>query len=102
MRNYLKNIYKLPVIDVRTRIAPGPTQRDRIVGYVTKNEDKKLAYVTLPKETKFEFPELFPTEAEAKKQQREDEKALDVSKDQFKRYLEKSSKRKGMPGWYSI
>lgn len=80
----------------------GSTQRDRVLGYVIKNEDRKLAYVTLPKETNFEFPELYPTEAEAKKQQRDDEKSLDASKDQFKRYLDRNSKRKGMPGWYSI
>ena len=47
IRNYLEKIYKLDVIDVRTRIAPGKTKRDIVVGYVTKQDDEKLAYVTL-------------------------------------------------------
>lgn len=84
------------------RIAPGTTQRDRVVGYVTKNDDNKLAYITLPKEVNFVFPDVFPSDAEQKKQQREDEKALDTSKDFFKKYLDRNKKRHGMPGWYSI
>lgn len=73
-----------------------------MIGYVTKKDDRKLAYVTLPKEVKFVFPELFPTEAESKKQLREDEKALDTSKDQFKKYVDRSKERRGLPGWYSF
>lgn len=47
VQNYLEKIYKVPVIDVRTRIAMGPTKRDQTIGYVVKDEDVKLAYVTL-------------------------------------------------------
>lgn len=47
IKNYLEKIYKIPVVDVRTRIAMGKTKRDLVVGYVTKEEDAKLAYVTL-------------------------------------------------------
>lgn len=60
-----------------------------------------MAYVTLPREVEFTFPDLFPSEAEAK-QKREDEKTLDTSKEAFKKYLDRNSKRKGMPGWFSI
>lgn len=80
----------------------GKTKRDRSVGYVSKEEDRKMAYVTLPKEVNFTFPDIFPTEAESKKQQRDDEKALDASKDQFKKYIDRSSKRRGLPGWYTF
>lgn len=80
----------------------GATQRDKVVGYVTKEEDTKLAYVTLPKEFKFEWPELFPSDAETKIKKREDEKSLEMSKEVFKKYLDKSKARKGLPGWYSI
>lgn len=102
VRSYLKKIYGLPILDVRTRIEMGSTQRDKVVGYVTKEDDVKLAYVTLPKELNFEWPELFPSDAETKKQRREDEKSLETSKEVFKKYLEKSKARKGLPGWYSI
>lgn len=62
----------------------------------------KIAYVTLPKDVKFEFPNIFPTDAEAKQQLREDEKSLDQSKDAFKKYLERNSKRQNLPSWFSI
>lgn len=47
VKNYLEKIYNIPVIDVRTRIEMGPTRRDKALGYVVKDEDTKLAYVTL-------------------------------------------------------
>lgn len=47
VKNYLEKIYDIKVMDVRTRIALGKTKRDQVVGYVTKEEDTKLAYVTL-------------------------------------------------------
>lgn len=47
VKNYLEKIYKIPVVDVRTRIELGSTKRDTTYGYVTKNDDMKLAYVTM-------------------------------------------------------
>ena len=47
VKNYLEKIYKLPVVDVRTRIEMGKTKRDQAKGYVTKDDDVKIAYVTL-------------------------------------------------------
>lgn len=102
MTTYLKKIYKLPVIEVRSRIAPGKTMRDPVAGYVKKLDDRKIAYVTFPKDVKFTFPDLYPSEAEAAKQRRDDEKALDSSKDLHKRFLERSNKRQGVPGWFSL
>lgn len=47
VKNYLEKIYNIPVMEVRTRIGMGNTKRDHVVGYVTKDEDTKYAYVTL-------------------------------------------------------
>lgn len=47
VKNYLEKIYNIPVIEVRTRIEMGATRRDKSLGYVVKDEDTKLAYVTL-------------------------------------------------------
>lgn len=47
VKNYLEKIYKIPVMDVRTRIALGETKRDTNYGYVTKKDDVKIAYVTM-------------------------------------------------------
>lgn len=47
VENYLKLIYKVPVIDVRTRIEMGKTFLDPYRKYVKKHDDYKLAYVIL-------------------------------------------------------
>ena len=46
IKNYLEKIYNIPVVDVRTRIALGETKKS-LKGYVIKEEDTKLAYVTM-------------------------------------------------------
>lgn len=50
VRSYLEKVYNVPVIEVRTRIGMGLTKRDMKLGYVTKEEDTKYAYVTLVSE----------------------------------------------------
>ncbi|CRK98940.1 CLUMA_CG011977, isoform A [Clunio marinus] len=102
VRNYLRQIYNLPVIDVRTRIALGPTEADKTQGYIKKADDYKLAYVIFPRDVKFEFPDIFPSDSETKKQLREDEKPLEESKGTFRKFLSRSKNRRGLPGWYSI
>ncbi|XP_034482432.1 39S ribosomal protein L23, mitochondrial [Drosophila innubila] len=99
VKNYLEKIYKVPVVDVRTRIALGETKRDQVYGYVTKKDDVKLAYVTMPKTEAFTFPDLFANKAE---KQEKEEKSMDESKNGFRKFLERNKKRPGTPGWYSI
>ncbi|XP_020715055.1 39S ribosomal protein L23, mitochondrial isoform X2 [Ceratitis capitata] len=96
IKNYLEKIYKLPVVDVRTRIEMGKTKRDQTFGYVTKEDDVKIAYL---KTEEFTFPDLFSKKEEQKKAE---EKSLDDSKQGFKRFLDRNKKRPGTPGWYSI
>jgi large subunit ribosomal protein L23 len=120
VKNYLEKIYKLPVIEVRTRIDMGKTRRDMGAGYVVKDEDAKIAYVTLvsglriallscnvrisfmfqPKDVQFKFPDLFPETAE--KRREDDRKSLDDAKKGFKEFLDRNKNRPGTPGWYSI
>lgn len=47
VQNYLEKIYKVPVVDVRTRIDMGKTYKEPGRGYVIKKDDTKIAYVTL-------------------------------------------------------
>lgn len=47
IKNYLLKIYNIPVVDVRTRIALGKTKADQTLGYITKEEDTKYAYVSM-------------------------------------------------------
>lgn len=102
MKNYLEKIYKLPVVDIRTRIAPGKTKREERSGYIIKDEDSKLAYVSFPKEVSFTYPDLFPEDSETKKNIKDDEKSLEDAKQRYKQFLDRNSKRKALPGWFSI
>lgn len=102
MKNYLEKIYQLPVVHVRSRIALGKFKREERGGYIIKEDDSKLAYVTFPKEVKFTYPDLFPEDNEGKKGLKDDEKALDQAKDRFKEFIDRNSKRRALPGWFSI
>lgn len=103
IKNYLEKIYNVPVKNIRTRIEIGKISKEPQKGYLKKEDDLKLAYVTLPKEMKFEFPDICKENNEDKeKEKREDEKALETSSDNFKNYLSKNKNRQGLPSWYSF
>ncbi|XP_044737339.1 probable 39S ribosomal protein L23, mitochondrial [Chrysoperla carnea] len=103
VKNYLEKIYNIEnIVDVRTRIALGKTKRDPRAGYVTKDEDTKIAYVVLPKTEIFKFPDLFPNESEDEERRKEEMKSLEVTKENHRKFLEKSKNRKGIPSWFSI
>lgn len=53
IRNYLTKIYNIPVVHVRTRIAMGEFRRLPSKGYVVKDDDVKIAYVTMVSVIKF-------------------------------------------------
>uniref|UniRef100_A0A2C9GW57 Large ribosomal subunit protein uL23m n=1 Tax=Anopheles farauti TaxID=69004 RepID=A0A2C9GW57_9DIPT len=100
VKNYLEKIYKVPVVSVRTRIALGNTKRDLVLGYITKEEDTKYAYVTLPNTVKFDFPDVCPNDAQQKIE--DDKKSLEDAKKNHKKFLDKNKDRPGTPGWFSI
>lgn len=89
-------------MDVHTRIQQGKTKREERSGYIIKQDDFKLAYVTFPKEVKFTFPDLFPEDAESKQSLKDDEKGLDEAKKRYKEFLDRNKKRPALPGWFSI
>lgn len=47
VESYLLEIYKIPVVEVRTRIELGEFYRDYYKKYVKKRDDIKIAYVSL-------------------------------------------------------
>ncbi|XP_030747214.1 probable 39S ribosomal protein L23, mitochondrial [Sitophilus oryzae] len=99
IKNYLEKIYNVDVVHVRTRIGLGKTKRDPGLGYVVKADDTKYAYVTLPKDQEFKFPDLFPKVSTVEEDY---EKTIKQTKDGFKDYLDKNKERPGMPGWFTV
>lgn len=100
IKNYLEKIYKVPVDSVVTYNKMGKTKRSTVGGYIVKDDDYKLAFVTLPKGETFEFPDLFPEEkdAEIKKQQEQ----LQVLKKEWNQLAKKNQHRKGVPTWLGL
>lgn len=47
VKNYLEKIYKVPVSEVRTLNKMGKTRRNGMGEYVVKDDDYKVAFVTL-------------------------------------------------------
>ena len=59
IKNYLEKIYKVPVDNVKTRNMMGEVYRNRFIqGELVKKDDYKIAFVTLPPGTQFQFPDL--------------------------------------------
>uniref|UniRef100_A0A2A4JM57 Large ribosomal subunit protein uL23m n=1 Tax=Heliothis virescens TaxID=7102 RepID=A0A2A4JM57_HELVI len=99
IKNYLEKIYNVPVVDIRTRIALGKFRRDIGKGYIVKDDDVKSAYVVLPKDMKFKYPNIFGTK---KDEERDEEKALSEAKKSFQNYIKRNKDRTDVPSWFSI
>ncbi|XP_034032776.1 39S ribosomal protein L23, mitochondrial [Thalassophryne amazonica] len=60
VKNYLENIYNVPVGAVRTRIQYGTNKKRNHLNQRVKQPDYKVAYVQLAKGQTFTFPNIFP------------------------------------------
>ncbi|XP_011705672.1 PREDICTED: 39S ribosomal protein L23, mitochondrial [Wasmannia auropunctata] len=96
IKNYLEKIYKVDVVEVRTRIGMGRIKKDQLRGAVIKEDDRKLAYVVLPKDQSFEFPNLFKDVKDEL-----DKETMDMAKKDMQDFLE-PHKAPGLPGWFRI
>ncbi|XP_034243190.1 probable 39S ribosomal protein L23, mitochondrial [Thrips palmi] len=94
VRNYLKKIYNLPVVAAKVEMKNGNIVKN-IKGFVTKENDYKVAYVTMEKNFKFTFPDvpLKPGMELLKQSQKDNEKTK-------KALTEKYQYRPGLPGWF--
>ncbi|XP_015374255.1 PREDICTED: 39S ribosomal protein L23, mitochondrial [Diuraphis noxia] len=103
IENYLKKIYKINVVKVESSIENGKIKRAIFNKYgpIVKEDDFRRAFVTMPRDQEFEFPDVCTTE-EFKKRTSEDEKSSKISQDLYKDYLKKQGNRPGLPGWFSF
>ncbi|GJQ77511.1 hypothetical protein Trydic_g20901 [Trypoxylus dichotomus] len=100
VKNYLEQIYDVKVAHVRTRIMLGKTKRNPYKGFVVKDDDVKLAYVTLPNGESFVFPDCAPDQS--KKAKDENEKILSEAKKGYRSFLDRNKHRPNMPGWFHV
>merc|ERR1719154_1048415 len=58
IKNYLEKVYNVPVGHVNTINRLGKTKQNAFADYIVKDDDYKVAFVTLPQGHKFEWPDL--------------------------------------------
>ncbi|XP_002733674.1 large ribosomal subunit protein uL23m-like [Saccoglossus kowalevskii] len=96
IKNYLQNIYKVPVIKVSTHIRFAKVWRDHLNRRIKPEPDYKVAYVTLGQGMTFKFPELYPDKFD------EEKDVLDDLKEQEKTKTSNLTNRGGVPDWFGI
>ncbi|KAF2347097.1 Ribosomal protein L25/L23 [Trinorchestia longiramus] len=84
IKNYLIKIYKLPVEHVRMDIEMGETRKVQSANYVVKDEDVKVAYVTLGNNETFQFPDLFPSDVDEDLRSNKD---METAKQEYRRSI---------------
>ena len=101
IRNYLEKIYKVPVVGVRSEVKCGDIKPAPGAKYLIKGDDYRLAYISLPKDKEFNWPNLFPDkkieeeETEFKKFKR----ALEIEHKKGKR---QNWSRNRVPSWFGV
>jgi len=103
VKNYLEKIYKVPVANVRTHNRMGATRQNQFKGNIIKDVDFKVAYVTLPDDYKFEWPDLKISE-QVKKMDTAQDKELDQAEEQFNKAVGSDSQkyRPGVPTFFGL
>ncbi|XP_078000401.1 large ribosomal subunit protein uL23m-like isoform X2 [Glandiceps talaboti] len=96
IKNYLQNIYNVPVAKVNTHIHFAKIWRDHKNRRIKPEPDYKIAHVTLGEGMTFEFPELFPDAMEKEKEVVEELKTKQKTEDS------KRAHQGGVPGWFSL
>jgi len=110
VKNYLEKIYKVPVLDVKTKNVTGKTEYSphwRESRELFKDDDIKYAFVTVPMRSveNFKFPDLeeITKDTEDAKDQKNSVKELDSMKQKFKQTTGTSGGRKpGIPTFFGI
>ena len=106
VKQYLEKIYKVPVMDVKTKNISGPTWQNVLKRAIDrkhelyKEDDFKVAYVIMPKDYKFEFPDVTTKPESEQKQEKEAEGEVELAKKQYIKYA-KGVKR-GVPSFFGI
>ncbi|XP_042867035.1 39S ribosomal protein L23, mitochondrial-like [Penaeus japonicus] len=100
IKNYLEKIYNVPVENVVTHVRMGQVNRSKFGGYLVKEDDFKVAYVSLPATETFEFPDLFPEEKK-NEEDKQMEQIENLKKD-WETNKGRDKHRQGAPSWLGL
>jgi len=99
VKNYLKKIYNVDVVEVHTRVMMGDTKAVGPSKTVIKDDDYKLAFVTLPEGSTFEYPDIYAKE-KVEAQHASDTKATEQLQITKNKLGEKLKGKPGLPPWF--
>ncbi|XP_037070682.1 probable 39S ribosomal protein L23, mitochondrial [Pollicipes pollicipes] len=99
VKQYLEKIYNVPVVQVSISNRLGQFRKLEGKGYIVKDDDIKYAFVTLPKDMVFEFPNLLPEEKQ--KELSDQMKEIELARDTYKKDQERFKDRPGVPTWFN-
>jgi len=103
VKNYLEKIYNIPVANVKTINKLGKTRENAFAGYLVKDDDQKIAFVTLPPGHKFEWPELKISDSQ-EKQLDDSEEDIKNAKDTYAKevHADETKYRPGVPSFFGL
>ena len=101
VKNYLEKIYKVPVAHVKTEVILGDIKKQPWKGYMIKDDDYRIATVTLREGSWFKFPKMFKDDAmqEVLDELEEEKKRTDELERKYKR---PDPLRKDLPDFFGI
>lgn len=94
IKNYLEKIYKVSIAGINSMVRSGDLKRSS--KGLTKEDDYRIAHVTLPAGQKFEWPDLFPKEKMEEEKTDYEATLKDLNKS---RQVDPNSR--GLPTWLS-
>ena len=106
VKQYLEKIYKIPVMDVKTRNMSGPTWQNLLKNNISrkqelwKEDDYKVAFVLMPKDHKFEFPDVTSKPESQKEKEDKAEDDVEMAKRQYMKNA--TGTKRGIPSFFGL
>ncbi|XP_048341607.1 39S ribosomal protein L23, mitochondrial [Sphaerodactylus townsendi] len=101
LKDYMENIYKVPVAAIRTRIQHGSNNKRDYKNRRIKKPDYKVAYVQLGAGQTFQFPDLFPEKPKTIEPGSLDDIQKKFMEEEAQRQKD-DPKRSGVPSWFGL
>ena len=102
VKNYLEKIYNVPVMNVKTWINSGKTHDHKYYQFLYKDDDYKMARVTLPKDAHFEFPDVVKMSEREKVEKKSSAEIRETKKKFLEATKKKEKGRDGLPSFFGL
>jgi len=101
IKNYLEKIYNIPVMHVSSEMKDAPTTMNEKKYVVKREDDYRLAIITLPRDMKFEFPSLDADTVKTEDEKKQEE-AMQTFQKSYNANVKIKKGRYGLPIWFNV